>query len=271
MSEVDRRPGGVRVRRLLTRALVVAGATVAGTSAACLLACGTADAEPTSASLADSSAVDVDGAVSALLPSDVDAPSSPVGKHVTGVLVPVERVISEGRPVTQPVRDVVEPIASRVPDEESLLPEPAADEPATPEPDDEVPPQPGAPQSTSAGSAQVPDSLERPDVSFPRVAASPVPETSSGGGSAETAVTEHRQSTEDEAVPVRRPGGPALPSPARSTGTGATDTSTSGKTAGIAWYSEISDDSTKIILTPIGAAAHSPAGAPAPQPGTTPD
>ncbi|QGK71876.1 hypothetical protein GIY23_22350 [Allosaccharopolyspora coralli] len=270
MSQPDRRTGSGRMRRLLARVAVVAGATVAGTSAACLIGCGL--------SMADENAGGVLGPVQDRVVEVAGTVEPVLGQADEGIPAVVDEVPAVVDEVPAVVEDVTPPAvelpSAPLPDVEPVLDVPLPEtlpEPDVPAPErpDTAPAEP-APADTSQRGPEVPGQAAPAPPAVSSVVV-PTPMTTVADAPADRAVlAAPGPSIEDDADPApplppllgTAPAPPATGSVGDWPGTPSAD-----RTSGLRTAPAPDAGTTTALRT---AAQHVP-GAPRPQPGTTPD
>lgn len=273
MSQPDRRTESGRVRRLLARVAVVAGATVAGTSAAVVIGSGLSVAEGTDGGVlgpVQDRVVEVADTVEPTLEQAehrLPALVEEVPAVVEDVARPGVELPSTPLPDVEPVLEVPEPETLPAPDvPEPELPDPAPHEPEAPErptPDAEVPehavPAPPPPAPEPAVPAV---SVEDTAVSVEDTADAP---TGAANSTAPEAAVDNGTDEPVSPLPSRFGTAPAPPA------TGSTvdwpGTPSVDRTAGLRTAPAHDAGTTTSLRT----AAQHVSGAPRPQPGTTPD
>ena len=283
MPEADRKSGGGRRWRSLARALVVAGAALAGTSAAWLAGspADAADLQPPAAEETDGG--QAEPAAKAAEPERFDLlgldPAQLIRDPGSALLAPAGEVLHEFavepvERVATPVRQVASSAVSETGERAESLSESVGGlgtqlhRPQW----SEVPP---APQRPAGGTttapppqpapAPAPAMVDGPQERSPQV--QPEPEKS-----AVPAFTERAPVMPEPQQVPRSPRPFAVPAPASgSTGCGNAADGHPHNAVGIGWHSSGSHCAELPAWVPVRGAAPAPAGSPGPQPGITPD
>lgn len=262
MSRRDRTPGAARQWRLLGRALVVAGATVAGTSAAWLLGHGPADAAdlPAAEDAADRPAADArDGDQSG--PTEFSLtrldPLRLVSSGPAGKLLDAAQPVAEV--LQQPAAEVgkVAGSALAVTGTQTSAPAPvtgsAPEEPPQPPVEIAPPPLVAPPAVAESPAPDVTEPVRAPRSTQPLRLEPPAPEPPA------------QPSAPPRSTPFVLPAPPGVP------GFGSPTDGPHHNTTALGWYPAAPVRVPAFAGTPACDLAGTPSGVPEPQPGTTPD